>query len=81
MGFPQQREQGAGVWMGGTKLGSELISSPVSALGTLGVAVFNILLEDSYRERLCLGNCKLCSQVFLYQQVPAKSWLVSDSGK
>lgn len=36
------------MWMGGAKLGSELISSPVSALGALGVAVFNILLEDSY---------------------------------
>lgn len=36
------------MWMGGTRLGSELISSPVSALGALGVAVFNILLEDSY---------------------------------
>lgn len=35
------------MWMGGTRLGSELISSPVSALGALGVAAFNILLEDS----------------------------------
>lgn len=80
MGFSQQRQQGTGVWMGGAKLGSELISSPVSALGALGVAVFNILLEDSCMRGFVWVTASF-AQAFLYQQVPAKSQLVSDRGK
>lgn len=47
-GISSAKREGTRVWMGGTRLGSELISSPVSSLGALGVAVFNMLLEDSY---------------------------------
>lgn len=67
------------MWMGGTRLGSELISSPVSALGALGGAVFNMLLEDSYRERgfvwVTASSAQRCSCTSRY--LPRADWFLT----